>query len=208
MLQLVRKMWGRRVYSSNCQHNFRIIKKLRESEENCSILRMENGFFKYVCFDEDAFKQFYKCANSGVYNYGFQCGFYQKINTSPNYLCDESEHCSSGSNLPSCNVTYMTGNACDHYKLKWSQNKTISLPLLNNTRCSVFDKERYARVTPYCSNYLDQTNCADIGGYCRVNGYMSSVSKYMLCYEYDEGIQKSINLCDNNFQNKCFFPAI
>ena len=59
---------------------------------------------------------------------------------------------------------------------------------------------------PYCLDYLDQTNCTDIervGGYCEINGFMSSVSKYVVCKEFDE---RPIMLCDNDIQNDCITP--
>ena len=61
-------------------------------------------------------------------------------------------------------------------------------------------------VAPYCWNYLDQTNCTDIervGGYCEVNGYVWSISKYMVCNEYDRSAEAEIKLCDDNIQNVC-----
>ena len=77
------------------------------------------------------------------------------------------------------------------------------------TRCSVFDIT--SEIYPYCLNYLDQTNCSDVervGGYCDIDGYNSSVSKYMtLCYEYDEKTSSPVKICDDDFQNNCISPS-
>ena len=82
---------------------------------------------------------------------------------------------------------------------------------MNYTRCSVFDiSSRLYPNYPYCLNYLDQTNCSDVervGGYCDINGYNSSVSKYILCYEYDEKTSLPVEICDDDFQNNCISPS-
>ena len=89
------------------------------------------------------------------------------------------------------------------------------MPILNYTRCSLFDLENdfKSRIeptqNPYCSNYFDQTNCSDpsrIGGSCRVRGFTSSVSKYMVCNDYDENRKLPIQLCDDNSENWCDSP--
>ena len=90
------------------------------------------------------------------------------------------------------------------------------MPILNFTRCSVFDLEkkdsddRANLIPPYCLNYLDQTNCSDIervGGYCEVNGFMASVSKCMVCYKYDKYYELPVVLCDDSFQSQCLFSS-
>ena len=59
---------------------------------------------------------------------------------------------------------------------------------------------------PYCYDYMDQTNCTDVnrvGGHCLINGYMSTVSKYVLCDSpliTDE--ERRINLCDDNLESE------
>ena len=123
----------------------------------------------------------------------------------PVYLvCDGHEDCSYGSDEQNCSVTNKEGHTCTHYRKNQLDKKTLTVPILNNIRCSLFNlaEEKY----PYCLNYLDQTNCSDIervGGYCRVNGYVSAVSKYMVCYEYDKRSRQNITLCDDDIQNKC-----
>ena len=36
---------------------------------------------------------------------------------------------------------------------------------------------------------------------------MSSVSKYMVCYDYDVKLEQSVTLCDDDIQNKCIHPS-
>ena len=105
-------------------------------------------------------------------------------------------------------VTDNKVDTCIHYVVKLSKNVTLTVPTFNFTRCSVSraSNELFDQA-PYCWNYIDQTNCTDIervGGYCEVNGYISSVSKFMVCNEYDQRTKFGIKLCDDKIQNVCF----
>ena len=98
---------------------------------------------------------------------------------------------------------------CTHYRRQVDDyHKEFAVPILNYTRCSIFDFNQYTY--PYCLDYLDQTNCSDIervGGYCAINGFNSSVSKYVLCYDYDTKINIPVKICDDDMQNKCLYPS-
>ena len=116
----------------------------------------------------------------------------------PNKMCqDRSYGCLDGRYTLSssyCVTDNSTVHTCSFYS--FSQKKDVTIPIYNYTRCSLVNDDGHG---PYCPrDYLDQTNCSDIervGGYCWVNGYWSSVSKYMVCY--DKGI------CDDKIENKC-----
>ena len=145
------------------------------------------------CKDES----FCKCNG---YQYGVNCDTWWggERYVPVHRVCDGYEHCDYGSDEKNCNVSDSSVHTCTHY---W---KNVTVPIHNYTRCSVFDvsNEEY----PYCSNYLDQTNCSDIervGGYCEVNGYMSTVSKYMLCRETDKKTGMTIKLCEDDIQKEC-----
>ena len=123
-------------------------------------------------------------------------------------ICSGASYCYKGEDEQDCTVTESTPHTCTHYYSKVWDNKMRTVPILNYTRCSIFDITR--RKSPYCLNYLDQTNCSDIervGGYCDINGYNSSVSKQMICYEYDENTSLPVSLCDDDIQNTCISPS-
>ena len=309
----------------NCVH-YQIVRKVRESRENCTVARLQGGFLKNVCFDEKTKQQYFKCTHSDVYykawytfattlsqvsavcendpfvyqacgfetpktNSDVLCGGYicgqrkedgdaafgyvkcleddcrtekrtcKRTEDFETVLCDDkcdSETCldesfcneykygvtcilertldqgyvpayrvcdgtsdceiiggAVGEDEQNCTVENSTVYSCVQYWRTATYREDRIVPILNYTRCSLFDlvsdfKERIRPAqNPYCSDYLDQTNCSDplrVGGYCRVKGFMSSVSKYMVCNDYDELRKVPIQLCDDDSQNWCDSP--
>ena len=151
---------------------------------------------RFFCKDE---------SNCNGYQYGVTCNSWGETGYVPVYMvCDGHVSCDDRSDERNCSSTRVHTTTCTHYRKKVRNKKILTVPIHNYTRCSVFDIDKY--VYPYCLDYLDQTNCSDIervGGYCEVNGYNSSVSKYMICYEYDPRTKLPIQLCDDGFQNNC-----
>ena len=159
-----------------------------------------NQWGKTKCIDE---------SDCNGYRYGINCKFWATDEYHPvSWICDGFGTCDGGEDEQDCKVTESTPYSCTKYKRKVLNNKTITVPIFNYTRCSVFDVT--SGIYPYCLNYLDQTNCSDIervGGYCPINGYNSSVSKYMTCFDYDEKTSLPVKLCEDDFQNNCLSPS-
>ena len=151
------------------------------------------------------------CDGNCKYKYGVTCTWWGERHHVPVYrICNEYEGCDDGEDEQNCTVTDSTVYTCTHYVWKVLWNKILTVPIHNYTRCSVVDFSKRYPDYPYCLNYLDQTNCSDIervGGYCEVNGYNTTVSKYMVCYEYDITFGQNVTLCDDDFQNKCISPS-
>ena len=86
-------------------------------------------------------------------------------------------------------------------------NGEIRRPLFNFTRCAAISiKVLSNELQPYCSNYIDQTNCTDhrkVGLMCYIQDYgLSTVSKFMVCGELRVG------LCANKMDVQCVSPSL
>ena len=144
------------------------------------------------------------------YTYGITCSRSgEVVNYHPNYICDGSrKDCDDVVIKEDCTINEETPHTCIHYYSYLDIETTLTVPIRNNTRCSVIDTSIYGY--PYCLDYLDQTNCSDIqrvGGYCKINGFMSSVSKFILCIEFDRRTDLPIKICDDDAQNNCIYPS-
>jgi hypothetical protein len=86
------------------------------------------------------------------------------------------------------------------------------VPLRNETRCGarqiVGPFQTY--IAPFCSDFLDQTNCSDysrVALHCPVKGYMSTVAKQIVCPETHSlfFLDKDLipNVCDDGLDKAC-----
>ena len=116
--------------------------------------------------------------------------------------------CSDSNAGSGCAAIYSASASCTHY-WKNKLEKNITVPILNHTRCAVFDIDK--GYYPYCVDYSDQTNCTGeerIGGYCLINGYMSSVSKYVVCDSEYKKTKEPTKICDGDWENVCVSPSV
>ena len=148
----------------------------------------------YVCNDKcEAFS----CedeANCNGYTYGLYCN---NKYIPPTRICDGTYNCDNKDDERSCRVNRKTINKC---RRSWAGE---IVAVLNYTRCGLIETGhgRYCD-RPQMNEY--QTNCTDparIGGKCFIKGYLSTLSKYVICY--DELINLKTTICDDNIQNKC-----
>ena len=170
-------------------------------EEGCSeagMITMPSGTkiaFDKICNDFCDMPDCEDEATCNGYSYGMYCdrtyssGGVRYI--PPGSICDGEQDCVNGEDEANCNVTDETLYTCKHYR------SGVTVPVHNFTRyCTVLDDYD----NEYCRDYASsQTNCSDparVGGKCLVNGYLSSVSKHMICHG-----EKAI--CNDNFENQC-----
>ena len=136
--------------------------------------------------------------------YGIHCTWEKGDRLPVNYICDGKEHCTDGADERGC-----YGSEVNETLQKCPQwTSAVTVPIMENTRCSVFQLSGGSY--PYCRDYLDQTNCTDparVGGSCLVAGFLSTVSKFVVCNTFQENPRLPVQLCDDDFQNNCFSPS-
>ena len=164
--------------------------------------------------------QFPDCRDESYCN-GFMYGLYCKNNDRvfaddnlyvPVYLiCSHHiySHCGNVGDQEHLHCPELNAeHTCIHYYLKEYDDVDKIVPILNYTRCTVFESFdlKTFRTFPYCFDYMDQTNCTDdnrVGGQCFINGYMSTVSKYVTCDSPFKHTNEQVNLCDDGLENEC-----
>ena len=107
----------------------------------------------YNCIDE---------SDCNGYKYGVNCtrsDYYRKMNKyiPVHWICTGGSSCHKehkGEDNQDCNVTESTPHTCTHYASKvWVDEEMITVPILNYTRCSVFNIT--SGIYPYCLNYIE-----------------------------------------------------
>ena len=144
----------------------------------------------------------YDCEDEAICNgyiYGMYCMRYRRRwYVSPALICNHNQNCDNGEDEENCTVTSSTEFSCRHFFTG------AIVPVHNYTRCGPLKRSDYVVYRAYC--VLDevasyQTNCSDptrVGVTCKINGYQSTVSKYLLCF--DDGI----SVCDDHIDSSCF----
>ena len=181
----------------------------KAENRNCSATDITSGDnTNTLCNDQCDFTHCKDESFCNGHQYGVSCAWWEGDYVPVDRVCDGYEDCYDVADQLNCTVTNSTVHTCPHYWRKIVFGRETTVPILNYTRCSAFDIKKVGY--PYCLNYLDQTNCSDperVGGRCRVNGYWSTVSKYVVCYKYDQKKRRSVKICDDNSQNNCISPS-
>ena len=181
-----------------------------EENRDCSSKKDESLLCNDKC-EEDFCKDESDCNG---YKYGVECEWKYGNYLPPDEVCfyppeSSKSLCYDALDKLHCGDLYNT-TTCTHYlRHDYNYYEDLAVPILNYTRCSVFELSIWYTY-PYCLDYLDQTNCSDkerVGGYCEVNGFLVSVSKYVLCYEYDPITNLPVKICDDDMQNNCLYPS-
>ena len=132
-------------------------------------------------------------ANCNGYMYGIYCQSRGELRfIRLNWICDNIKDCIDGEDEADCSVTNTTEMSC---RRLYTGNL---VPVHNFTRCAPISV-----YTKYCISEdlaKQHTNCSDpsrVGGSCKINGYPSTVSKYLICYN------EKITACDDGIESKC-----
>ena len=143
-------------------------------------------------------------ANCNGYRYGKYCMSDKKLFfVSPKLQCNGYQDCDGGEDEEDCTVTSDTETFCKHV----STGEIV--PVHNYTRCTQVKKSDYEIILEldgpaYCvideiSSY--QANCSDtskVALTCKINGYTSTVSKYIICFD------DMISVCDDHIDSTCY----
>ena len=143
---------------------------------------------RYTCKDE---------SNCSGHFYGLECYRLNDLDYVPvHWICNDVAGCDEKSDEEFCELSHKKEN-CTHYYAEAILGRNITVPINNFTRCAFFDISK--GIYPYCSNFLDQTNCTDlnrIGGICKKGNKTISVSKSMVCSDNSP-------LCEDGSENFC-----
>ena len=184
-----------RLYLQGCESDNKIVLPSGE-------VALKEDICNEVCDNLD-------CEDESVckgYRYGVYCeeeekGELETIYVPPKSICDSKQDCVDNSDEENCEATEKTTN-CRHVETKQL------VPVHNYTRCGYIDKSAYIDVDddnqPYCVQediVWFQTNCTDslrVGVSCLINGYKSTVSKFLICYK------DGISVCDDMIDSTCY----
>ena len=175
--------------SVNGDDDMSLVTKMKSGIKIASMDICDGDCDTHECEDE---------ASCRGYNYGLYCkgliggDFYY---TPPYQICNGEQDCENSEDEINCTVTDETQFSCEIY----STNKLV--PIHNNTMChEIRAKGKFASLYSYCKGiYLSQTNCTDpskVATNCLINGFMSNLSKAMVC--------QGLKGCDDDIQNQCF----
>ncbi|KAL5268774.1 hypothetical protein ACHWQZ_G002581 [Mnemiopsis leidyi] len=135
-------------------------------------------------------------ATCNGYQYGMYCMWDKKLRYIPlRWICNNYPDCNDGEDEKDCTLTSSTETSCKQYDTKHI------VPVHNYTRCLPIKKDSYHVFCELDDVVSYQTNCSDpakVAFKCEINGYQSSVSKYLICFD------DSISVCDDHIDSSCY----
>ena len=175
------------------------------------------------------------------FHYGIKCQKgNHSVNVQPSKICDGSPDCDFEDDERGCDRNKQDAPMCVRFtplEKSFLSNSNcpyleVLIPLFNYTRCAAseklplycaYDVDTGIQVTgktfyfsPLCNNALDQTNCTDkslVAMKCPSNGYMTTISKDVLCkkgtktYQYDfDSMERGF--CDDGLDRECIVSSL
>ena len=198
-------LWTNDICNENCTNTD--LNKEGCYEEQVTLPSGGKAAFSHIC---DGKCDAYSCEDEGTCN-GYRYGIYCTSRVSkkfeymdPTLICDGSTDCKQGEDEENCTVTEKTEISCKHI----DSGKLV--PVHNHTRCTEIHgtpSNKKVGNSHYCkwSDIVkQQVNCSDpsrVGITCEINGYLSTVSKYLIC------LDDTISACDDKIDTKCLITS-
>ena len=140
-------------------------------------------------------------ASCNGYLYGMYClAWWEDLHyVPPKWICDRHQDCDGGEDEENCIVTTSTETFCEHW---WTWDV---VPVHNYTRCTPVKRSDVDILASVYCRLKDikpfQTNCSDpnrVAVKCEIDGYLSTVSKYMICFD------DTVSVCDDHIDSSCY----
>ena len=190
--------------SEVCSQKFNCTNHPDLEEIGCSNLSSDKTVCDGLCNDRSLGCEDESECNG--YRYGVFCQpvpYY----LAPIFVCDGRPQCvSDRRDEVNCREALSRKGFPSSISGKGTHERPRRVPLFNFTRCAAMSYSVVTRkLQPYCSNYVDQTNCSDtqkIAVRCNIQGYgLSTVSRIMVCGKLRVG------LCADKMDMECVTPS-
>ena len=154
--------------------DYRLVRTVTQSGKSCAVARLGSGYLKYVCFNENSHRQYFKCLHSDIIykldNYG------QTDLWNVTEACDNDPYayqvCGFGKQITQSDVL------CGGYFCKRKRNGRHDYIKCTGDHCRPGNRDCIASDEDRKINNCDNDIC-DSGGYCKdrsnCNGHIYSI---------------------------------